>query len=440
MLLKKKLNKIDILGLVIGAVIGWGSFTLPGKKFLQESGVINTTIGLVIGGLLIFVIQHVYHVMLTHHNDDGGEFTFTYKILGKKHGFVVGWSLVLCYLSMIPLNASAIVLLIKTIFKDKVEWGYLYTIAGSQVYLSDILIVVIVIFLFYMINKRGIVFSSFIQNVMSISLVGIVTLLLIAMFQKSDLVQFNMNYIQDHKISLSEISSVIAIVPFLFVGFDVVPQVVSDLKFKSSKATMVTLVAIAMGVFVYAALNLIAALSFNPQLATQSSFAVADSIIYRLGNFGFYSMLIALFAAIVGGINGFMIASSRMVVALAKYKILPIYFEDKVKNVPVNALKFVCIISVLAPLLGRNVILYIVDVSSLLAAIVYLYVGLISLRFVKTFFSKLLAYIAIVISILFIALLVVPYSAGQLSIVSFILVLVWGMIGVIFYMKKGGKS
>ena len=47
----KKLDILMFLGLVIGAIIGWGSFTLPGTKFLREAGVINTFIGLLIGGV-----------------------------------------------------------------------------------------------------------------------------------------------------------------------------------------------------------------------------------------------------------------------------------------------------------------------------------------------------------------------------------------------------
>lgn len=86
----KKLRYIDVLGLVIGAIIGWGSFTLPGTKFLREAGVINTFIGLLIGGVFIMVIQNGYHIMLENHREDGGEFTYALNHLGTGHGFVVG--------------------------------------------------------------------------------------------------------------------------------------------------------------------------------------------------------------------------------------------------------------------------------------------------------------------------------------------------------------
>ena len=47
--MENKLNPIDILSIALGSIIGWGSFTLPGSKFLPESGVINTAIGLTLG-------------------------------------------------------------------------------------------------------------------------------------------------------------------------------------------------------------------------------------------------------------------------------------------------------------------------------------------------------------------------------------------------------
>src|SRR3712207_2501938 len=108
-----KLSKMDIIALVIGSVIGWGAFYLPGQKFLVQSGVINTAIGFLIGWVLIYFIQVAYHVMMDNHKEKGGEFSYIYEHLGKLHGFIVGWSLTFCYLTLIPLNATAVALVIR---------------------------------------------------------------------------------------------------------------------------------------------------------------------------------------------------------------------------------------------------------------------------------------------------------------------------------------
>ena len=418
--MKKQLTRIDVLGLVIGSVIGWGAFTLPGKQFLPTSGVVNTTLGLVIGGILVVVIQNAYHTMLEHNKEEGGEFTYAYDNLGKAHGFVVAWSLSLCYLSMIPLNASAYVLLFKVIFQDKLNFIYMYSIAGYEVYLSDVIFMSIVILIFAYINVKGLRVSSKVQDLMSGLLVAIVLVILVLMITKGDMVSFSRNYISDYRFSFGQIATVIAIVPFLFVGFDVIPQVSNELRFPVGKATKLAIASIVIGIFIYAALNIIAGIGFGPSEAAKSDWAV-----------------VALWAAITGGINGFMIASSKLISALGAYEIISKKFHTQNgKGAYPYAIIFVSGISLIAPWIGREVILYIVDMASLLAAIAYGYVGYISIGKSKDRKNKLLAKLAVVISVGFILLLTLPYSPAQLSGNSFIFLAIWVVLGWIMYMSK----
>ena len=76
--------------------------------------------------------------------------------MGKKHGFIVGWFLILAYLSMIPLNATAFPLVVKKLIGPVFEVGYLYTIAGYDVYLGEIILSTFIICLFAYVNIKGI--------------------------------------------------------------------------------------------------------------------------------------------------------------------------------------------------------------------------------------------------------------------------------------------
>ena len=67
--MKSRLTKLDVFSIVLGSIIGWGSFMLPGTKFLKEAGVINTTLGLFLGALFIIIIQNSYYIMLENHDD-----------------------------------------------------------------------------------------------------------------------------------------------------------------------------------------------------------------------------------------------------------------------------------------------------------------------------------------------------------------------------------
>jgi amino acid permease family protein len=431
---KKGLSKFDILNLVIGSIIGWGSFILPGSFFLPKSGVLSTVLGLCIGGIFVIIIQKAYQIMLSCDIGEGGEFSYALSNMGKIHGFIVGWSLSLCYLSMIPLNATAYVLILRKIFGTAVLWGYLYKIGSTEVYLTDILIASAPIVIFTLINLKGLLLSARIQNVMSSSLVIIVIGLFLVILKKSNLTVFSENYLGFSQISLAKAASVIAIIPFLFVGFDVIPQVSADLQFEPSKAHFTAVTAIVFGILIYALLNAIAGLSYGPEEAAQLEWAVAASVTEKTGNIGFVFLLIALFSAVTGGINGFMIGSSKLLGAISKEKLSPAFLGEKNrKGLYPKSILFIAAVSLIGPWIGREVIILIVDMASVLAALAYTYVGLIGIKKSRTGFEKVICIVTCIIGLIFIGLLLIPGSPAQLTAGSMIFLIAWAFLGVLFY-------
>ena len=425
---KKGLSKFDILNLVIGSIIGWGSFILPGSFFLPKSGVLSTVLGLCIGGIFVIIIQKAYQIMLSCDIGEGGEFSYALSNMGKIHGFIVGWSLSLCYLSMIPLNATAYVLILRKIFGTAVLWGYLYKIGSTEVYLTDILIASAPIVIFTLINLKGLLLSARIQNVMSSSLVIIVIGLFLVILKKSNLTVFSENYLGFSQISLAKAASVIAIIPFLFVGFDVIPQVSADLQFEPSKAHFTAVTAIVFGILIYALLNAIAGLSYGPEEAAQLEWAVAASVTEKTGNIGFVFLLIALFSAVTGGINGFMIGSSKLLGAISKEKLSPAFLGEKNrKGLYPKSILFIAAVSLIGPWIGREVIILIVDMASVLAALAYIYVGLIGIKKSRTGFEKVICIVTCI------GLLLIPGSPAQLTAGSMIFLIAWAFLGVLFY-------
>lgn len=434
--MKSRLTKLDVFSIVLGSIIGWGSFMLPGTKFLKEAGVINTTLGLFLGALFITIIQNSYYIMLENHDDEGGEFSFAYKYCGRNHGFIVGWFLLLAYLTIIPLNGTAFPLIMRKIFGDVFQFGYLYNIAGYEVYIGEIILSNLIVILFAYINIKGIKESAKVQNMIALTLVLLVFIVFITMFIKVDRTNFLDNYIYNYRFNLGEILKIFAITPFAFVGFDNIPQICKEFDFGAKKASIIAILSVSIGSLIYSILNLTTALVYSPEEAVALDWALGSGVLMVLGKFGFILLVIALSAAVTSGINGFMISTSKLMGAIANHHMIPKrYAYTNESGVFQNAILFATAVSLVAPWFGREVILWIVDMSSLGAAIAYFYVCLIAIRLGKNIFRKVLSILGMIASILTVGLLLVPSSPAALGKESLISLVLWIILGIVFYVK-----
>lgn len=81
------------------------------------------------------------------------------------------------------------------------------------------------------------------------------------------------------------------------------------------------------------------------------------------------------------------------------------------------------------------IILYIVDISSLMAGLTYAYVSYISIKLATSQKEKWLCFLGFLVGLLFIILLVFPGSPSQLRPQSFAILLIWILLGS-FYFRK----
>ncbi len=249
------------------------------------------------------------------------------------------------------------------------------------------------------------------------------------------------NYLEYKNISFAKIAPVIAIIPFLFVGFDVVSQVSTDLKFLPSKAHKVTILAIVFGILIYNLLNIIAGLSYSPTEVVNVEWAVGSSLLDKVGIVGFVFLLIALFSAVTGSINGFMISSSKLIGSISNKNLSPKFLSKKGKKCKYsNAILFIALISFICTWIGRDVIILIVDMASVLASLAYSYVGFIGIRKAKNLMERVMCILSLLVGLLFIGLLLIPGSPAQLTMPSIIFLIAWFVLGFFFYIFSARKN
>lgn len=468
--LKRQLNPMHVWAIAFGCIIGWGSFVNPGKKFLPNSGVAGTAIAMLLGAVVMIIIACSYAYMVPKFPKAGGEFTFTKENFGKNTAFLCGWFLLAAYLTNVPMNSTAIGLIVDGIDgnADILKFGFNYTIAGFEVYLGEIILAMSVLVLFALLNIWGVKKAGIIQTILSTLLILSVFSLTIAAVISSKTQAINMEPIwgfdknaailanaTTENISefanggklgvLSAILATFAIAPWAFVGFDTIPQAAEEFKFSYKKVIAIMVVAILFGCFVYTSNNTVAAAALQnwPDRVMAGEWVLLVAAEELLGVYGKILVGIAVSCAVLSGIMGFYMASSRLMFSMARESFLPkvFGFVDKKHGTPKNAIIFCMIVSLSGPILGREALGWFVDMSAIGASMGFFFTCATTMYRLKrdkdgTPFLKIIAITGVVFSVMFMCLQLIPIpglNGVHFGTESYIMLAAWILIGLAFY-------
>ena len=438
--LKKEMSPIDVWGLALGAIIGWGCFVLPGTAFLPKAGPAGTAAGMLVGALLIIIIALSYGFLIRNYPVSGGGFVYAKEAFGKRNAFICGWAMILAYWSLIPLNATALALISRYLFPGIVQRGYLYSIAGWEVYAGEVILASAAIIIIAFLNIRGIKQAAWLQTAISLTLVGCIFVISFLVLGFSDWKNMAPGFPEEVN-WWKGVFSIVAMAPWAFIGFDCIPQSAEEYNFSHKKSTGIMISAILVAAILYIAVCAVTAVGVQPWqelLAQRSSWPTGYVVRNTLGLAGIIVLGIAMFCAVVSGINAFYISTSRLMYAMSKEGSLPKWF-GKVSpkhGTPRNAILFTMAMSLFAPWFGREILLWIVDMTSVGAAITFAYTTASAAVIAHRHGNRKYAMFGIlgcIFSLFFLLLLVVPGMPGYLSFQSRVVLLVWIGMGLLFY-------
>ncbi|MTI83963.1 MAG: APC family permease [Firmicutes bacterium] len=443
--LKKTLNPATVWALALGSIIGWGAFVLPGN-FLAKSGPLGSSLGFLIGAVFMMVIASSYGYMVKNFPVAGGEFAYAYKAFGRHHAYICGWFLTLGYLSIVALNGTALAVLGKFVLPGVFARGYMYSIAGWEVYLGEVLLSCIAIILFGVFNYRGVKIMGRAQLLIVSLLCGGVVLIGFGTFLDPGAAISNLKpAFAPDKTMFASIAAVLAIAPFLYVGFDTIPQSAEEFDFPHDKSFKLMFWAILIGALMYTVVTVGTAIAspWQQLLATEPTWATGQSMQETLGNWGLMFLSLSLLMGICSGINGFFMATSRLLFSMGRARVIPKFFTDihPKYQTPYKAVIFTLILSITAPWFGRQVVIWIVDMAAVGTAIGYLYTCLSAYLGFKyspdlegASKGKSVALLGTFFSLVILGLLIIPGSPAFLTPPSWIALASWIAIGVFFYM------
>lgn len=391
--LEKSLSPLQVCALALGSIVGWGCFVLPGDMFLPQAGPVGTLLGFFVGACLISFVAVCLSYMVKYAPVAGGAFAYAYIGFGPRAAFVCGWALVIGYLAIVAIDIAALSVIFRFLFPGVFEFGELYSIAGWTVYSGEIILMTAGTFFFGYINYRGIGFAGALQLILAFMLTfGILALFGGVLTLDTASVANLSPAFSDKRSMIACVLLVFAISPFLFVGFDTVPQAAEEFAFDPSRARNIMVVAIFCGVLLYAMVMLSVGMAvpypellakLDAQRATGgAAWGTGEVATMAFGKFGSIVLAVAVFGAVCTGTNGFFIATSRLLLSMSRSGILPAWFGEihPKYRTPYKAILFTIIVVLLTPFAGRSAVAWTVDMSSVGTGIGYLFTCLAARR------------------------------------------------------------
>ena len=447
--LTKYLLPINVWALAIGCSIGWGAFVMPGSTVLPLAGPLGTGIGHLIGMFLILIIGWNYLALMRKFPDSGGAYTYIKNIFGYDHAFLNAWFLLLTYVAIIWANASGLLLISERLIGNFFKFGFSYKILGASVYLGEILMLAhVLIFFAWLCMKKKRLTGNFQGIIALISVAGImIGCLAVLIKHQGGIETFKPLFNSELDISY-QILNIVALAPWVYVGFESVSHSVEEFDFPIQKAFKLLIITIASIVLSYGLLVESAA-AFFPDRYSSWDLYIADiknlhgienlptffAVNKALGDLGVMIFYAAAIGVVVTGIIGGYVAASRLVYSVAKDEVIPSWFADLDEDgTPRNAIKFICILALFAPIVGKTFNGWTVDLLSISASIVYGYVSAAAYRVANDENDrrgKIFGIIGVAVSILFLICFLIPNVLAVITIQtgSYLILCVFGILG-----------
>lgn len=435
------LSKRDVLALAIGAMIGWGWIVLAGT-WIQTAGTLGAMIAFIIGGAMIVFVGLAYAELTSAMPKCGGEHVFSYRALGRNASFICTWSIILGYISVVAFEAVAFPTVLEYIVPSYVQ-GYMYTVAEYDVHFTWVLVGVISSIAIAVINYIGIKPAAFLQVVltMCIAAVGIV-------FMGGSIINGSMENVQPlFANGTNGVLSVIIMTPFMFVGFDVIPQAAEEINLPFKKIGKVLILSVILGIIWYVMIIFGVSFALSPEAIGASELVTADAMknVFGGSDLAANIMVITGIGGILTSWNSFYVGGSRAIYSMAESGMLPKFLaklHPKYKT-PTNAIILIGVISTLAPLLGRNMMNWLSNAGGFTIVISYFMVSLsfLVLRYkepnmprpYKIKGGNFVGFIAVIMS-LGIAILYMPGMPSALSWpYEWGIIFGWALLGIVFF-------
>ncbi|MDH3491066.1 MAG: amino acid permease [Gammaproteobacteria bacterium] len=437
------INSRQVFALAFGAMIGWSWVALTGL-WINNAGPVGAMLAFLGGGAALIFVGLTYAELASAIPLVGGEHAYSTRALGPTAAFVCTWAILLGYVSVVGFEAVALPTVLEYLVPD-FSRGHLWTVAGWEVNASWVATGALAAVAMVAVNIAGIRAAARLQ-------VLVVIVVLISGFALVAGAAVNgktSNVSPAFVGGLAGTLSVLVMVPFMFVGFDVIPQSAEEIDLPFADIGRLLVASIIMAIAWYAAVIAAVGLGLPAAYRSTASLPTADAATALLGgSWAGKLLVVGGIAGIITSWNAFLIGGSRALYALAEAGQVPKTFaklHPKYRT-PHNAILLTGGLAIIAPLFGRPAMVWLVDAGGLGIVTAYAMVALSFLvlrarepgmqRPYRVRNGKLVGYLALLLSVA-IAMLYLPWSPAALVWPQeWLIVLVWCALGLLLHRRS----
>jgi amino acid transporter len=274
--------------------------------------------------------------------------------------------------SVVTFEAVALPTALEYLF-PQLRAGYLWTVAGSDVHLSFVLIGVTGGVVMTGLNAAGVRFAAVVQTAVVAVMLVLGAFFFAGAAAFGDTGRLTPPFASEGRGFLG----VLVLAPTLFVGFDVIPQAAAEVRlpFRAIGRLLVASVAFAAAWYLLVVLGVALSLD-GPALVEPLSTAAASEAVWG-GRWAAVALVVAGVGGVLTSWNAFIVGASRALFAMAGSGMLPralARLHPRTRT-PVNAVLLVGGLSVVAPFFGRSLLVWLIDAGSFAVTVAYGFVA-----------------------------------------------------------------
>ncbi len=428
--LAHKLRLADYFSLGFGTMVGVGWLVVM-DDWLVRGGPLGVVLAFLIGGLVLLPIGVVYGHLVQAMPDAAGEIAYTAAVFPRPVSFATGWTMLLAYAIVCPWEAVAMGRIAGYLF-PALNAFELYRVAGKPVFLPHLIIGLGLTALITLLNYRGIRLSATIQNWTTFAVLA-----LTIGFVSAGLTHGSAQNMRPLFSGTPVVSVILMlqVVPYFMTGFESIGKASEEAStdFRSQRFMLAILLAIVVGALFYAIVTTAVAYVDPWQSLVHERFATAVAFERAMGSRWIVRVIMATaLLSLMKIFNGNFIAASRLLFGLGRRNLADarLAYVHPVNRTPSTAVVCLGAATALVMLAGESVLVPITEVGSLAAPVGWMASCAAFLYMKPSPLGRAAALTGIGVTILMIAMKVLPQVPGHFTTYEWIATAAWAGLGL----------